>query len=137
MPNWQPNRSDVVWDWGAANDAANELERAAGLLDELTARRRRAASAATATSSTATWTRCCAAPVNWPTRCAARPGKFAAPPTAPVTNKTSVSANAIAGNRKGGKKSAASGKNASGANANSAIDDQHQQPHDESTTNEQ
>lgn len=46
MPNWQPNRSDVVWDWGAANDAANELERAAGLLDELTARRRRAADAA-------------------------------------------------------------------------------------------
>ncbi|HRN66988.1 MAG TPA: hypothetical protein PK205_04595 [Promineifilum sp.] len=46
MPNWQPNRSDVVWDWGAANDAANELERAAGLLDELTARRRRAADTA-------------------------------------------------------------------------------------------
>lgn len=46
MPNWQPNRSDVVWDWGAANDAANELERAAGLLDELTARRRRVADTA-------------------------------------------------------------------------------------------
>jgi hypothetical protein len=34
MPNWQPNWNDVIWDWGAANEAIGALQRAASRLDE-------------------------------------------------------------------------------------------------------
>jgi len=43
MPNWQPNWNNVNWNHGAAGDAANELRRAADLLDETAASRSRAA----------------------------------------------------------------------------------------------
>lgn len=43
MPNWQPNWQDVVWDWGAANQAINALRRAADMLDESAATRRQLA----------------------------------------------------------------------------------------------
>ena len=34
MPNWQPNWSNVVWDWGAADAAVAALHRAAIQLEE-------------------------------------------------------------------------------------------------------
>jgi uncharacterized protein YukE len=33
MPNWQPNWENVVWNWGAANEAVAALNRAAGALE--------------------------------------------------------------------------------------------------------
>ena len=48
MPNWQPNWQDVRWDWGAADRAATELERAAEDLDRTSAARSQAAERATA-----------------------------------------------------------------------------------------
>ena len=33
MPSWQPNWQDVVWNWGAANEAVAALNRAAGALE--------------------------------------------------------------------------------------------------------
>lgn len=33
MPNWQPNWENVVWNWGAANEAVASLQRAAGVLE--------------------------------------------------------------------------------------------------------
>lgn len=47
MPNWQPNWNNVVWNWGAANDAVSALRRAAGLLEQTGSERRRKAQAAT------------------------------------------------------------------------------------------
>jgi uncharacterized protein YukE len=46
MPNWNPNWNNVIWDYGDANGAANELRRGANLLDETAARRKRAADVA-------------------------------------------------------------------------------------------
>ena len=43
MPNWQPNWSDVVWDWGAADAAINALRRAADRLDTTAHNRQQAA----------------------------------------------------------------------------------------------
>lgn len=34
MPNWQPNRNPVRWDWGAASEAVAALERAAARIEE-------------------------------------------------------------------------------------------------------
>lgn len=48
MPNWQPNWSNVVWDWGAANEAIAALHRAAGRLEESVGERQRVASEAQA-----------------------------------------------------------------------------------------
>ena len=48
MPNWQPNWNDVVWDWGAANEAIAALHRAAGRLDESVGERQRVAGEAQA-----------------------------------------------------------------------------------------
>ncbi len=36
MPSWNPNWSDVRWDWGAADAAVRALRRAADSLDTLT-----------------------------------------------------------------------------------------------------
>ena len=41
MPNWQPNWNNVVWDWGAANEAIAALHRAAGRLEESVGERQR------------------------------------------------------------------------------------------------
>ena len=49
MPSWQPNWSDVRWNWAAAEEAAAELCRVADLIEQLTAHRRRMAAEATAT----------------------------------------------------------------------------------------
>lgn len=46
MPSWQPNWNNVNWNYGAANDAVNELRRAADLLEESVSRRSRAADTA-------------------------------------------------------------------------------------------
>jgi len=46
MPSWQPNWNNVNWNHGAAGDAANELRRAADLLEETAARRKHAADTA-------------------------------------------------------------------------------------------
>ena len=43
MPNWQPNWENVVWDWGAANEAIAALNRAAGRLEESVGERQRIA----------------------------------------------------------------------------------------------
>lgn len=43
MPNWQPNWSNVVWNWGAANDATAALQAAASMLDNTAAERKRKA----------------------------------------------------------------------------------------------
>jgi len=48
MPSWQPNWRDVVWDWGAADDARNALRRAADLLDSTANERQYRSRAATA-----------------------------------------------------------------------------------------
>ncbi|MCB9120424.1 MAG: hypothetical protein M9936_02485 [Caldilinea sp.] len=48
MPNWQPNWSDVIWNWGAASAASHELRRMADRLDESAQERRQLASAAQA-----------------------------------------------------------------------------------------
>jgi site-specific recombinase len=34
MPNWQPNWQNVRWDWGAADEAATALRRAADRLEQ-------------------------------------------------------------------------------------------------------
>ncbi len=39
MPNWEPNRNNVRWDHAAAAEAARELERVAGFLEETRHRR--------------------------------------------------------------------------------------------------
>ncbi|MDQ7030120.1 MAG: hypothetical protein Q9O62_10265 [Ardenticatenia bacterium] len=49
MPSWQPNWSDVRWNWAVAEEAAAELSRVADLLEQLTAQRRRMAAHITAT----------------------------------------------------------------------------------------
>jgi len=46
MPNWQPNWSNVRWDWGASDAAAQALRQAADQLDQSTAERQRLASQA-------------------------------------------------------------------------------------------
>jgi len=46
MPNWQPNWNNVIWNYGAANDAANELRRSADMLEDTAGRRKRAADVA-------------------------------------------------------------------------------------------
>ena len=46
MPNWQPNWENVVWNWGAANDAVAALNRAAGTLENSTVERGNFASSA-------------------------------------------------------------------------------------------
>lgn len=46
MPNWQPNWNNVVWDWGAANEAIAALNRAAGRLEESAVERQRVAATA-------------------------------------------------------------------------------------------
>lgn len=48
MPNWQPNWNNVIWDWGAASAAAQELRRMADRLDESAHERRQLAGAAQA-----------------------------------------------------------------------------------------
>lgn len=46
MPNWQPNWENVIWDWGAANEAIAALQRAANQLESSLAERRPVATAA-------------------------------------------------------------------------------------------
>jgi len=48
MPNWQPNWSNVIWNWGAASAAAQELRRMADDLDKSAHERRQLAGAAQA-----------------------------------------------------------------------------------------
>lgn len=48
MPNWQPNWNNVVWDWGAAAAAAQELRRMADRLDQSAEERRQLAGVAQA-----------------------------------------------------------------------------------------
>ncbi len=43
MPSWNPNWSNVSWDWGAANAATHTLREAADKLDTLTDARLREA----------------------------------------------------------------------------------------------
>lgn len=47
MPNWQPNWKDVRWNWGAAQEASNELRRMADLLERTADERERLAGKAT------------------------------------------------------------------------------------------
>ncbi len=46
MPNWQPNWNNVVWDWGAANEAIAALHKAAGRLEASVGERQAAAGVA-------------------------------------------------------------------------------------------
>jgi uncharacterized protein YukE len=46
MPNWQPNWNDVVWDYGAANEAIAALHKAAGQLESSVQERKVMAAAA-------------------------------------------------------------------------------------------
>jgi len=48
MPSWQPNWNNVVWDWGAANDAMVALRATASMLDDTAGERKRKAQRATA-----------------------------------------------------------------------------------------
>lgn len=48
MPSWNPNWSNVHWDWGAADAAARALRNAADQLDSLTDARLREARSAQA-----------------------------------------------------------------------------------------
>ncbi len=46
MPNWQPNWNNVIWDWGAANEAIAALHRAASQLENSLSERGPVATAA-------------------------------------------------------------------------------------------
>jgi hypothetical protein len=48
MPNWEPNRQDVHWDFSAADEAAAALRRVANILQETAAQREQQAREATA-----------------------------------------------------------------------------------------
>ncbi len=43
MPDWQPNRDPVRWNYGAADDAVSALRRAADILEQSVAERERLA----------------------------------------------------------------------------------------------